>query len=1240
MKTQNNNALNSIMESIQKIISETEKIKAHSELSKKLLTLFNELELKKFSAFERLSFPVLITSLSPNGNPGKIIYVNNSLLKYTDEKTDNLINKSISRFIKKREKLNEPFFSEKIWDKILKEKNFVFNLIFELHGEKRNVELNTFLYKFIDENYVVFVINDITKEIKYLSLLEEEKNRYKYFFEHSDSAVYRVEFPKPVSTKLPLKKQAKLIFETGILAECNSRFAHEMGFGEPDVLEGRTVQQIFGSWENSKNKQLISQFVKNKYVLRGHIFPYLTLQGETVYFSIYLFGIIKDNKLKEIWASYYDVTELEETKQNLKKSHDEVYLLMENSPISMALLDEELNTLLFNNIMKDTFGYSEKELPDLASWYLGPLNVGGDPGRNAKKWAVFARKLQERKINVVKKETLIKTKSGEIKNTIVFLSFIGGKFLVSITDVTELQKAKQEAERAKQIIEKSPNLLIQWELKNNRFKQIFITKNISKLGYNSDEIKKSTTNFRKIIVNNSVEIFRERKNAALKGKKFIKQSLEIITKEKKSRFYESYIAFIYENNRTLLWEILTDITEKHLAELKLRENIEQYRSILENSPIGILQFDNKGNIISFNSSFLEIFGVKPHQILKINMTKHIKNVDVKKIAKEALRGKPGKFEGNYISILSEKKVYIRFIAQPIFDEKGKVISVIGLVEDISESKKALQELEKTRDAFKQTAEQLNFILNHLNDIVYEQNVDENFAYISGSVKKVLGYFPNEFILNRKELLTDNPINKKIDENLRKVLLNKETVRYHIEIFAKNGRKVLLEVNESPVIRKGKVTGLIGVARDVTDSYKHNLLREALYLISSETIKAKTLPQLYEFIHKIISRFMPADNFFIAVWQKNENLIKFEYYVDEMDSENPGSLVPRNGFTEYAINSKLNAVLLKKDIQKLLDDGKFQLIGTLPESIAVANLQFTNGNEGVMVLQDYYDKDAYGKDDLDFLKIVSTQIVQSIEKKIADEELIKTNELLKKREIELSKQAEELKISNANKDRLFSIIAHDLRSPFTALLGLTNMLNEMIDDFTLEEIKEMVTSLDSSARGLYKLLENLLNWSRLQLGTFKIKPKKINLYFIALNVKEYLENPASQKNIEIKVQIPDDLTAYADENTVESIIRNLVNNSIKFTNPGGTITIKAKHLNNDYVEVTIEDTGIGMSEDILSNLFKIDKKVSRPGTNSEPGTGLGLILVKEFVERNKGTIRVESKVNVGSKFIFTLPAKEK
>jgi PAS domain S-box-containing protein len=280
-----------------------------------------------------------------------------------------------------------------------------------------------------------------------------------------------------------------------------------------------------------------------------------------------------------------------------------------------------------------------------------------------------------------------------------------------------------------------------------------------------------------------------------------------------------------------------------------------------------------------------------------------------------------------------------------------------------------------------------------------------------------------------------------------------------------------------------------------------------------------------------------------------------------------------------------------------------------------------------------------------------------QRKISEEEMIELNEhlrisnefvetsLFEKNSLieELSATQEKLEKINSEKDKFFSIIAHDLKSPFSGFLGLTKIMAEDIQNLSMRDMQEFSKSMQDSATNLYKLLENLLEWARMKRGVTVFNPDTCMLPFMVKQVLDIQLEVAKQKQIEFINNVANDITVIADESMLNTVLRNLISNALKFTPRGGIIEVGATVQPSEDLKrsegsavIYVKDSGIGMSADTKSNLFKLDAKVSRPGTEDEPSTGLGLILCKEFIEKHGGKIWVESEEGKGSTFYFSLP----
>lgn len=289
----------------------------------------------------------------------------------------------------------------------------------------------------------------------------------------------------------------------------------------------------------------------------------------------------------------------------------------------------------------------------------------------------------------------------------------------------------------------------------------------------------------------------------------------------------------------------------------------------------------------------------------------------------------------------------------------------------------------------------------------------------------------------------------------------------------------------------------------------------------------------------------------------------------------------------------------------------------------------------------------------YLNISTTPVFDADNNLLGSLHIARDISIQKESEAKLTKYNNELKELNQSKDKFFSIVAHDLRSPFQGMLGFTDLILDEIDTLSTAEIKEYLLKVRDSAYSTFTLLENLLDWSRLQTGKLEYKPSEFSLSEDVASVISLLNPNAHNKNIRLINNLKGDYIIHADRRMVHSILLNLTTNAIKFTFPGGTVTFEAKiksmcdddsgnetvSCKHKALEISVSDTGVGVSPEVIKKIFNINDHFTLAGTSNEQGAGLGLILVKEMTEKQGGKLTVTSKEGKGSVFAFTLPLIE-
>ncbi len=332
---------------------------------------------------------------------------------------------------------------------------------------------------------------------------------------------------------------------------------------------------------------------------------------------------------------------------------------------------------------------------------------------------------------------------------------------------------------------------------------------------------------------------------------------------------------------------------------------------------------------------------------------------------------------------------------------------------------------------------------------------------------------------------------------------------------------------------------------------------------------------------------------------------------------------RNYKDAYLFKDKFSVLNDSVNNSKMLRDmAKMNAIyHTFKDQATINNLQKENVSHSKQLMQEKNKRVLFFIASLSFLTIIIILLTLFLYRR-------RTANKLRQKNIELNSL-------NATKDKFFSIIAHDLKSPFNSLMGFSEMLSLHAETENTEHVIEYSNIIHNSTKKLFSLVENLLQWSKAQLGTTKYSPEQTDVYLLANNIISLLRINAEEKDIVISSKMSRDLVGWLDENLFNTVMRNLLSNAIKFSRVGSMIQVTGIK-EGDVMRISVADTGVGIRNENLEKLFAIGTNISTKGTFNEKGTGLGLILCKEFVEINKGTIWAESQYGIGSTFHFTVP----
>jgi two-component system, sensor histidine kinase and response regulator len=370
-----------------------------------------------------------------------------------------------------------------------------------------------------------------------------------------------------------------------------------------------------------------------------------------------------------------------------------------------------------------------------------------------------------------------------------------------------------------------------------------------------------------------------------------------------------------------------------------------------------------------------------------------------------------------------------------------------------------------------------------------------------------------------------------------------------------------------------------------------------------------------------------------------------------------TLLKEKGYKLYVTNSGENALLF---LQKTLPDlilldimmpglSGFEVCKRIKQNEKLNNIPviFLTAKNDVEDVVDGFEAGA-----VDYVtkpmnpKEVFVRISNHLRLKKTKEMLIKKNSEMKALNATLidskaiiEEDARRLEELNMEKNKFFSIISHDLRGPLSGLIGLSEIIFKQADTIGKEELKDFAGMLFDSSKQVFNLLENLLEWSRMQMNAISFHPEQVRLKPLLENTEKLLHQEVQKKNQQLTLDCPDELELFADQNMLKTVLRNLLGNAIKYTPPGGEIAVMANRPGNGKTKIIFKDNGIGMDETLLRSLFRIDGKASRPGTEGESSIGLGLFLCKDFIRKHNGSIKTKSAVGEGTTFIVSFPDKK-
>ncbi len=629
--------------------------------------------------------------------------------------------------------------------------------------------------------------------------------------------------------------------------------------------------------------------------------------------------------------------------------------------------------------------------------------------------------------------------------------------------------------------------------------------------------------------------------------------------------------------------ICKDITNSYLLEKELRKSEEHFRSIVTNSKEFILTFDLKGNIKYINPHFSKEFKVSFDDALLLNICDFInqdeleENFNFEKITLNKITS----FELP-LKKLDGKKIYVAANFTPVLNLTNQLEYFIGIFTDITTQKNAEKDLLLIKTVFEASQEGIAVESNNI-----LQLVNDSFAKIFGydSPNEIIGINPIEFIHKSDRIAFLNIIEKLLTGNI-------ENNRLEIQGLKKNGATIICELSLGNY-QIGKNDYIVIIVRDIT---KEKEAQKALE-ISEERYRSIT----------------ENINEFIWVAELIDNKLQVVLYTD--------AVLKITGFlpNEFIKDKNLwHKIIHPNDIQMVIPTLKKFYKSINKHSLEI-EYRIIHRSGDILWIKN---------------KISVVRDTNGFINKIFG--LVSDITTTKKNEEELKNYAESMKQLNETKDRFLSIVSHDLRTPFSSILGFTDiLLNNR--NLPTDKIYEYISFIHESSTNMLNLVNSLLDWTRIQTGRVNFVPEKINALSLINKSVQTSTGVAIQKGIEIYINVDKNIYIHADENLMFQVFNNLLSNAVKFCKKGDKIEISAKrNLDNNFIEFCISDTGVGIKKEDQDKLFKVETKFTLKGTSGEKGSGLGLSLVYDIIKKHQGNIWLESEYGKGTKFFFTCP----
>ena len=1016
--------------------------------------------------------------------------------------------------------------------------------------------------------------------------------------------------------------------EDGKYHDVNSVFIKDTGYSKEEIV-GKSSEDLNIFSDNKERDRIVNQ-VKSDGQIYGVQCNFRLKNGEILPCLISI-NIISINGAMFLLSTIQDISEITKTREALKMSEERFKAIAEVSPVGMGVLEEEDGSFLYiNPAYEQFFGYDRDELltrkaPDIY-W------------NEAEREKMF--ELLKRNNFVSNYEVMLKRKNGSSfwsMSSIRRINFMNKSALLgTFIDISERKKAedslRKSEQRLKSHIENSPLAVIEWGADfvvtkwSDEAEHIFGWDRTEVIGLRIDKLN--------MIFEEDIPIV-EKTMDRLSGGKELKVVSENrnYTKTREIRNCIWYNSVLLDEQRQMssVMSLVEDVTEVRRVEKLLKESEEKLWSVLNATQESIYMFDRNGIITMSNTIGMDRMNITAEdKLIGHHFSEFMSPVTAgksqAKLDEVFSTGKPMEFEDERGDRLYNHNFF------PVFKD-DKVSYVVTYSTDITNRKIAEANLKESEDRFRTIAESLPVLI-----AIYDIE-ESNFSFVNESFEKAFG-INNGDLRDRKlrEYFFDPHDRMELGDILKEKgkAYNKE-----LRVNKSDGTSFWIMTSIRKIMFMNEQAYLTA-SINITETKKTH--EELLRLNRTLNAKSKSSQAMmhskneFIFLHDVC-KIIIEDCGHTMAWvgyaqddqQKTVKPVACfgadDVYIEQVkvtwsDTERgrgPSGTVIRTGkpalckniltdpsfkpWREAALGRGYASLLSLPLILEGKPFGSISIYSKEPDPFSASEIN---------LLSDLADDLAYG---ISYIRLEESER--------ATASLIKENEA-------------KLKELIATKDKFFNIVAHDLKNPFTSLLGSSELLFENINDLNKTGIRDLASILNDSAKSGYSILQNLLDWSRSQTGILKINPENVNLRNLINENLSTLQLHAANKEIKMHNMVNKDIFVYSDKNMINTILRNLLSNALKFTRKSGKVIVSTSVSRKEII-ISVKDDGIGIPKEKIESLFNIEVKNSMPGTENEQGTGLGLKLSKEFVEKLNGRIWVESTENKGSIFSFSIPA---